>query len=253
MTILKTPREIEVMAEGGRRLAEILAALVKEAQPGVSTMFLDTLAAELIGEAGARPAFLNYKPRGAKTAYPYTICASINEVIVHAPPSEYLLREGDVFKLDLGLVYKKFYVDTATTIAVGNVGKVGERLIAATREALEAAIHAAHPGNTLGDIGFAVQSTVLKHNFSVAKLLTGHGIGRELHEDPSVLNTGRPGEGEVLEPGQVFAIEPMVAVGGGELVHLPDDSFAAKDGSLTAHFEHTVAITPQGPRVLTQL
>ncbi|RJP44608.1 type I methionyl aminopeptidase [Candidatus Parcubacteria bacterium] len=249
--LLKTSAEIEIMREGGGRLGAILDTLKREAKVGVTTNFLDSLARKLIREAGAEPAFLKYRPSGSKRAYPKTLCASVNEVVVHGIPSDAPLKEGDVVSLDLGLKYKKFYVDAALTVGVGNISDTAQKLIAATREALERAIAEVRPGRTLGDIGAIVEKTVGKHGFSVVRSLTGHGIGRELHEEPTVLNFGNPGGGEVLREGIVIAIEPMVAAGRGETVQREDDSYATKDNSLAAHFEHTVAVTKHGSSMLT--
>lgn len=252
MLVLKTPEEIEIMAEGGRRLAEVLRTLQAEMRAGVTTKHLDHIAYQLIHKLGAKPAFLNYRPSGARRAYPYTLCASINDTVVHGQPSEYAIQEGDLVKLDLGLIYKGFYLDSAVTAAAGEVSREAKKLIAATREALEAGIAECYLGKTLGDIGCAIEKVAKKNKFSVAEGLIGHGIGRSLHEDPPVFNFGKRGDGEPLEDGMVIAIEPMVAAGGGATVTRKDDSFATRDGSLAAHFEHTVAITPAGPRILTE-
>ncbi len=249
--ILKTPEEIEVMAEGGRRLAEVLRRLAEETRAGVTTKQLDRLAYQLIHKSGAKPAFLHYRPAGARRAYPYSLCASLNDVVVHGQPSDYVVKDGDLVKLDLGLLYKGFYLDAARTVAVGRVGKDAARLVAATKEALLAAILEMKIGKTLGDIGYTVEKTAKKNRCAVADGLTGHGIGRSLHEDPTVLNVGRKGEGEELQEGTVLAIEPMLVLGHPPLKQLRDESWATADGSLAAHFEHTVAVTKDGPRALT--
>jgi methionyl aminopeptidase len=251
MIRLKTPAEIALMAEGGRRLARVINALAAEVRPGVSTQDLDRRAAELIRAGGDTPAFLGYQPGGAERAYPYTLCASVNDSVVHGLPSARRLAEGDIVKLDLGLVHKGWYVDAAVTVPVGKISAEARKLIAVTREALARGIRAAKPKNALGDIGYAIQSYVERYGFSAVRALTGHGIGKRLHEDPHVYNVGRPGEGDELAPGMVIAIEPMINAGGCEVRQLADDSFVTKDGSLSAHFEHTVAITEKGPRILT--
>jgi methionyl aminopeptidase len=251
MLTLKTPEEIEVMAEGGQRLAEVLQALAVESRAGVATKHLDRLAYQLINKAGAKPAFLNYRPAGAQHGYPYTLCTSLNGVVVHGQPSEYILQDGDIIKLDLGLSYKGFFLDAALTVDIGKIGKDAERLIAATKTALESGIKQAHLGSTLGDIGAAIARVAKKNKCSVADGLTGHGIGRALHEDPTVFNVGRSGSGDVLEEGMVLAIEPMFTTGKSAVQQLPDESWATADDSLAAHFEHTVAITKEGPRILT--
>lgn len=252
MLTLKTPQEIEVMAEGGRRLAEVLRALREATRAGVTTKSLDRLAYQLIHKAGAKPAFLHYRPAGARHPYPYSLCTSLNDVVVHGQPSDYTIKDGDLVKLDLGLLYKGLYLDTATTVVVGKIGKDVARLVAATEEALGVAIAEAMIGKTLGDIGFVIERVAKKNKCSVVEGLTGHGIGRALHEEPAVLNVGRRGEGEELREGMVLAIEPMFAAGGGALRQLRDESWATADSSLAAHFEHTVAITKDGPRVLTK-
>lgn len=251
MVILKTPAEIEIMAEGGRRLAQVIGGLKKEVRAGVTTLFLDKLAMKLIKECGAEPAFLGYRPHGSLKPYPHTICASLNDVVVHGLPSDYVLKDGDVLKLDLGLKCGGFYVDSAVTVPVGSVSREAQKLIHVTREALDVGIAEARSGKAVGDIGHAIERFVAKNGFSVVRSLTGHGIGRELHEEPQVLNFGRKGTGEELMPGMVLAIEPMVAAGSGATKQLADESFVTADGSLAAHFEHTIAVTERGPRILT--
>jgi len=240
------------MAEGGRILGNILQKLKTAAKIGVTTKELDALAYELIVDAGAKPAFLNYRPHGAAHGYPATLCASVNDGIVHGLPSERVLREGDVLKLDLGLRYKGFYSDAALTVGIGKISREANNLMKAAERALDAGIREAVAGKTLGDIGFAIESIAKKNGFSVADGLTGHGIGRALHEDPYVLNSGRRGDGELLKNGMVLAIEPMLAAGSGAIRELPDDSYVTMDGSLAAHFEHMVAITEKGNRILTK-
>ena len=253
MIAIKSPEEIEIMSEGGKILASVLVALRREVQPGVETKALDKLAYRLIKEAGAEPAFWGYRPAGSRAAYPFTLCVSLNECVVHGRPSDYKIREGDIVKLDLGLKYRSFYLDSAVTVGVGEIKGEAAKLIKATQDALERGINVCKPGKTTGDIGAAIEKYVKKNGFSVVRALTGHGIGRNLHEEPNVLNFGQPGTGEELRTGMVLAIEPMVAAGSGETKVLADDSFVTKDGSLAAHFEHTVAITEHGPIVLTKL
>lgn len=251
MIELKSAQEIKIMREGGKRLARILKALKKEVRPGLETRVLDLRARELCREEGVEPAFLGYKPHGARRRFPAALCVSVNDGVVHGTPGDRVLREGDLVKLDMGLRYKSFYVDSAVTVGVGKVSDEARALIHAAESALARGISVAKPGNTLGDVGFEILKEVSKKGFSIAKGLIGHGIGRELHEDPSVPNEGRRGEGEELRPGMVIAIEPMIAAGRGEIKALPDESYATRDGSLAAHAEHTVAITSRGPRVLT--
>jgi len=253
MIILKNPEEIEAMAEGGHILAMVLQELKAAVKIGITTKELDTMAYKSITAAHAVPAFLNYRPTGAAHGYPATLCASINDGIVHGLPSNIALKEGDILKLDLGLRYKGFCSDAALTVAVGKISKKASDLIKATEAAFFAGMHEAVIGKTLGDIGFAIEDVAKKKGFSVAEGLTGHGIGRSLHEDPYVFNFGKRGKGEVLENGMVIAIEPMLNVGSGAIRELPDDSYVTKDGSLSAHFENTIAITEEGPRILTAI
>lgn len=257
MATLKSAQEIEIMAEGGQILARILEVLKKEVRPGLTTNYLDELSFRLIKESGAEPAFLNYRASGSSRPYPKTLCASLNEVVVHGIPSERILKEGDLLKLDLGLVYQGFYLDAARTVYLGSIPKEVARFITATEEALGLGIKSARIGKTLGDIGHAIFSHVSKSGFSIVSSLTGHGIGHGLHEDPAVFNFGRPGEGEELKEGMVLAIEPMTSVAESKkstpVKEMKDGSFLTVDGSLSAHFENTVAITRQGPRVLTKI
>jgi methionyl aminopeptidase len=248
----RTPEEIKIMAEGGRRLGAILWRLRDDVRPGITTLALDHAARALIVADGDIPAFLNYRPEGARRAYPFTLCASVNNVVVHGQPSEYVLREGDIVKLDLGLKHRGFYLDAAITVGVGRVGAEAKRLIAATEESLYAGIKEAAPGRSLGDIGYAIERVVRKNRFSVAEGLTGHGIGRALHEEPTIFNYGDRGTGMKLMPGMVIAIEPMVAVGGGTVTQLADESYGTVDRTWAAHFEHTVAVTEEGPMILTE-
>jgi methionyl aminopeptidase len=252
MVILKTPEEIEIMADAGKKLARVLEALRALVRIGVTTKYLDEASRALIKAEGAEPAFLNYRPAGSRKGYPFTLCASINKTVVHGLPSGYAIQDGDLVKLDLGLKLKGFYADSAITVGVGNISREAGKLMAVTEEALVRGIKEARLGNTTGDIGNAIESYVKKNKFSIVESLTGHGIGRNLHEDPYVLNFGRPGTGEELRAGMVIAIEPMVAAGSGASEQLKDESFVTKDGSLSAHFEHTVAITAKGPRILTK-
>jgi len=252
MAILKTPDEIKIMAEAGKILAEVLKTLRNEVKEGVSTNSIDRLAKRLIEEAGAKPAFLGYKPSKNAKAFPATICASINETVVHGLPNDKLLKNGDVVAIDVGVKYKGFYSDSAFTVAIGSISENTRRLLTITEEALFLGIKEAKPGNTLGDVGFAIQNHVTKNGFSIVESLTGHGIGRDLHESPNVLNVGHPKTGEEIREGMVLAIEPMVSMGKGKIKQLPDDSFKTEDNSLSAHFEHTVAITGKGPQILTK-
>jgi len=251
---LRTPQEINIMADGGRRLGVVLERLRAEVKPGVTTLALDRAARAFIEAGGDVPAFLNYRPGGARRAYPYTLCSSVNNVVVHGQPSAMcVLKEGDIIKLDLGLKHGGFYLDAALTVGVGKITAEAKKLIAVTEESLYAGIKEAKPGKTLGDIGYAIERVVRKNRFSVAEGLTGHGIGRALHEDPTVFNFGDRSTGMKLVPGMVIAIEPMVAIGSGEIIQLRDEGYGTVDHTWAAHFEHTVAITEKGPKILTKV
>lgn len=245
------------MMEGGKILAKILSTLQDKVKPGVTTDSLDKLAAELIFKYGAKPSFLGYDN------YPAVSCISLNDEVVHGLPSEVKLKEGDVCKLDLGVLYKGFHTDSAVTVLVTKENKVSDvfnkdyvekrKLIKVTQQSLEIGISKAVAGNTVGDVGWAIQNFIEGEDFGVVRDLVGHGIGRELHEPPQVPNYGKAGTGEKLEPGMVIAIEPMVVTGDWKVKVGPDGFvFKTKDGSLAAHFEHTVAITDKGNIVLTR-
>jgi methionyl aminopeptidase len=244
---LKTPAEIARIREACLVVHDILEELARAAVPGVTTEELDRLAAARTRERGAVPAFLGYH------GYPASLCISVNDEVVHGIPSpRRVLREGDIVGLDFGAVKEGFYGDAARTVPVGRASPEALRLLEATREALLAGVSAAVPGASIGDIGAAVQALAEARGFSVVREFVGHGIGRRLHEPPQIPNYGRPGLGRRLEVGLVVAIEPMVNAGGPE-VDLLEDGWTAvtADGSLSAHFEHTVAITENGPEILT--
>ena len=252
---IKSRNEIAIMQEGGRKHAQILSELKSLIAPGVSTLILEETAVALIKASGGKPAFLGYKPTGARRVFPAALCVSINNEIVHGIPNEAerILKEGDVVSLDLGFSYKDLITDAAVTVPCGAVDDEGRELIQATREALEAGIRAALPGNHIGDIGAAISAVVKKTKFSLAKDLAGHGVGYSVHEEPYVPNVGEKGEGVKLLPGMVIAIEPMINAGSRDIRVLRDGyTIVTKDGSRSAHFEHTVAITEDGNIVLTQ-
>jgi methionyl aminopeptidase len=254
MIEIKTPKEIKIMREGGKILAKIMEKLKKSVKPGMKTIELEKLANELILEAGAECAFKGYKDEYSQIPYPACLCTSINEEIVHCVPSEKVLKEGDVLKIDGGLIWKGYYLDMAVTVAVGKVSFEAQRLIRVTKKALKLAIKKAKPGNTLGDIGNTIQRYVESQGFSVVRELCGHGIGKKLHEDPKVLNYGKRNSGEKIREGMVICIEPMVTMGDWHLKRTKDGfGYQSVDGSLTAHFEHTVAILKDGPKVLTEI
>ena len=249
MIQLKSPREIEIMAHGGRILAETVETLRAAVRPGVSTAELDEIAETFIrSREGATPAFKGLY------GFPGSVCASINNEIVHGIPSKRrTLQEGDIISLDVGVRYQGFFTDSATTVAVGAVPAESQRLLDVTEAALAAGIEAAQPGNHLGDIGAAVQAVVEGAGFSVVKDLVGHGIGVEFHEKPQVPNYGKPKRGMKLAAGLTIAIEPMVNIGSAETREMPDRwTIVTADGSRSAHFAHTVAITEHGPRILTR-
>lgn len=251
MINIYSPSEIKNIALSGKILAKILEILKKEAVAGVELKYLDNLAYKLAREYKAQPAFLGYQPNGAHRPYGASICASVNDVIVHGLPSGYELRDGDVFKIDFGIEYNNFLSDAAITVGIGKISKKAKHLIETTELALKKAIKTAKPGKTLGDIGWIIEKTAKDNGLKVVKDLTGHGIGKELHEDPTIYNYGRKGEGIELKQGMVLAIEPMFAIGAEKIIQKPDESWATEDGSLSAHFEHTIAITEEGQKILT--
>jgi methionyl aminopeptidase len=246
--ILKAAWELEILRRSNRLVAEALLRLGERARPGVSTQELDHFAEAYLRDRGARPAFKGYRE------YPFTLCTSINEEVVHGMPSARTLREGDVLSLDMGAIVDGYYGDAAVTLAIGRVNALAERLIRVTRECLEKAIAAAHPGGRLSDLGRAVQAHAEASGFSVVRAFVGHGIGRALHEAPQIPNFVEAGQGRgpILKPGMVLAIEPMINAGGPDVRVLADQWTAVTvDGLPSAHFEHTVAITEQGAEVLS--
>jgi len=248
MIQLKSQREIEVMARGGHILADTVMLMEQSVRPGISTQDLDKIAEDFIrSHAGAVPSF-----KGLYN-FPASICTSINNEIVHGIPSrKRVLQEGDIVSVDVGVKYEGYHTDSATTVAVGEVPEESRRLLAITREALDAGVRAAMNGNHLGDIGAAVQDVVERAGFSVVRDLVGHGIGTGFHEEPQVPNYGKPSRGLRLVPGLTIAIEPMVNVGKPGIRTMPDKwTVVTVDGGRSAHFEHTVAITENGPRILT--
>jgi methionyl aminopeptidase len=244
--IVKTPEQIEAMAAAGAIQARCLRMLRSKCRPGVTTADLDEAAARFIASQGAEASFLGYR------GFPKSICTSPNSMVVHGIPGPYELRRGDVISLDVGVTKDGWVADAALTVPVDPVDPDARRLLATTERALHAGIAEARPGNHLGDVSAAIQRTVEGDGMSIIRSLVGHGIGRAMHEDPQIPNYGEPGRGPELEPGMVLAIEPMVNAGGPG-VRLGDDNWAvySEDGSLAAHFEFTVAVTDDGPRVLT--
>ena len=244
--ILKTPEQLDAMAVAGRIHARCLQMLRAKARPGVRTAELDEAAERFIASQGARPTFKGYR------GFPGSICASPNAMVVHGIPDEYALQRGDVLSLDVGVTKDGWVADGAVTLPIGEVSEEARGLLSTTEAALHAAVEQMRPRNRLSDVSHAVQTTVEAAGFEVIRSLVGHGIGRDMHEDPQVPNFGPPGRGPELEPGMVLAIEPMTAVGTPEIVQ-GDDGWAvySADESLTAHFEFTVAVTEDGPRILT--
>ncbi|MBX4200544.1 type I methionyl aminopeptidase [Candidatus Parcubacteria bacterium] len=248
MSLIKTPEEIKIMAEGGKILATVLKELEKMVKPGITTLELDSAAEALILKHGAKPAFKGYKK------FPYSLCTSVNEDIVHALPTEYVLKEGDIVTLDLGVLHKGYNTDSAITVAVGEISFEAKRLMKVTEKALRLGIKKARDGVTTGDIGNTIQRFIEDQGFGVVRDLYGHGIGKSVHEEPYVPNYGKRATGTVLKEGMVICIEPMVTMGTYEMKKSKDGfGYATRDGSLSAHYEHTIAITKDGARVLTSV
>lgn len=250
MITLKSPREIEIMRRANAIVAEVLQELRRRVAPGVTTLELDAIAEEMTLKRNAIPAFKGYSVGGR--VYPRCLCASVNEEIVHGIPSGRPLREGDIVGLDYGVIYEGFYGDSALTVGVGKISDEARRLMEVTERSLYTGIEQLREGKRLGDLGAAVQKVAESAGFSVVRSFVGHGIGKRLHEEPPVPNYGEPDQGLRLKEGMVLAIEPMVNVGGHE-VEIKEDGWTAvtKDGSLAAHFEHSVAITKDGPYILS--
>ena len=248
MVIRKSDRELALMREAGRIVAITLAHLEERIKPGITTAEMDALAREIVTKHGATPSFLGYR------GFPASLCISINEELVHGLPGPRLLEEGDIVSMDFGAIYQGYHGDAAVTVAVGKISQETQRLVETTRGALEAAIAQARKGHYLGDISWAIQSYAESRGFSVVRQYVGHGIGRDMHEDPQIPNYGQPGRGILLKPGMTFALEPMVNIGS-YLTRVLDDNWTVvtEDGELSAHFEHTIAITSGEPEILTRL
>jgi methionyl aminopeptidase len=246
MIICKSPAEIERLRRSGRMARGLLEELRERAQPGVSTLELERYIERRIAQLGARSAFKGYR------GYPCCLCASVNSEVIHGIPSERCLERGDILSLDLGVVVDGYYGDSAITVPVGEIPESTQRLLRVTQEALQLAIDQARLGNRLGDISSSVQRHVEENGYSVVREFVGHGIGRQLHEEPQIPNFGQPGHGPVLKQGMVLAIEPMVNAGGPAVRVLADNWTAVTaDGTLSAHFEHMVAVSRNGPDILT--
>lgn len=246
MIIKKSPEQVEKMAASGEILVRCLRMLESKARPGVTTKELDTAAEKFIRSQGAEPAFKGYR------GFPGSICASPNSMVVHGIPGPYELKRGDVLSVDVGVIKDGWVADAALTVPIGSVSPEARKLLDVTKAALFAGAEQMRPGNHLGDVSAAIQRAVEIEGLSIIRTLVGHGIGRDMHEDPQVPNFGEPGKGPELEEGTVLAIEPMVNAGG-PLVRMGDDGWAvySQDGSLAAHFEFTIAVTADGPRILT--
>jgi methionyl aminopeptidase len=253
MTVTGHEQE-EKLIEAGKRLAGVLRALKARVAPGVSAGELDDLAEKLIRDGGDEPAFLGYTPEGASRPYPATLCVSINDEVVHGIPNEErrTLKDGDIVGLDLGLVHKGVIVDAAITVPVGNIDAGTRELLAVTKRALQNGIAAAMGGNHIGDISHTIEQTFKESDFSVVRALGGHGVGEHVHEEPFIPNTGKAGEGPELIPGMVLALEPIANAGKGSVTLAPDGyTYRTKDGSKSAHFEHTILITEGKARIIT--
>lgn len=248
MVILKQPEEIVRARASNRIVAEALSVLREKVKPGITTGEMDKIAEGIAEKRGAKPAFKGYR------GYPYSLCTSVNEEVVHGMPSDRVLLEGDIVGLDFGVYYQGFYGDSAITLPVGRISDQGKRLLQVTERSLYAAIDQARDGNRLGDISSAVQETVEVCGYSVVRDFVGHGIGKSLHEDPQIPNFGKKGRGIELKTGMILAIEPMINAGNYKVKILPDGwTVITEDGSLSAHFEHSVAITDKGPEILSKL
>lgn len=256
MITIKTPEEIAIMRQGGKILAQIMKELEKEVKPGIATNYLDKVASDLVLKFGGKCSFKGY------SGFPNCLCASVNEVIVHGIPSEKILKEGDIISLDLGILYKGFHNDMAITLPVGKVSSEVLRLIETTKKTLQIAIRKIKPGRRFEDISNAIQEYAESKGFNVVKELCGHGIGRNLHEEPQIPNYGKigtekirkKGTGPIIKEGMVFCLEPMLTIGDWHIKRAKDGyGFESKDGSLSAHFEHTIAVKQNGPQVLTKI
>lgn len=247
MITIKSSQEIQIMAEGGKILVKIMKELEKEVKPGITTKELDRAAEALILKYGAKPSFKNYE------GFPACLCISVNEEIVHVIPSGRVLKEGDIVSLDLGILFKGFHTDMAITLPVGKVLPETQRLIRVTKKALKAGLKKVRPGNTFGDLSNTIQRYVESQGFNVVRDLCGHGIGRKIHEDPQIPNFGKRGSGPEIKEGMVFCLEPMVIIGDWKLKKAKDGyGLQTKDGSLSCHFEHTIAATQNGRQILTE-
>lgn len=253
MIIIKNENQIEVLREGGKRLAQVLRTVAQAVKPGITTLELDAIARSEIEKLGDTAAFLNYKPEGASRPYPAALCTSVNNHIVHGLPNNYTLKQGDIVALDLGIKHKGLFTDHAISVAVGEVSKEAHDLMHVAENALYAGVEMARAGNTVGDISYAIEQVVRPHGYGIVRELSGHGVGVHIHEDPYIPNYGKPGTGAKLKPGMVIAIEPMINMGSQKIKMNKDDwTIETADDSLSAHFEHTILITDGEPEILTK-
>jgi len=254
MIICKSADEIEIMRRAGNIVAQVLLKIEEILKPGITSSYIDKVAEDFIINKGAVPAFKGYVGRFGKTPYPGSVCVSVNEEVVHGIPGKRVIEEGDLVSVDVGVKKDGFYGDAARTFKVGKVSRTADRLWNATVEALEKGIEKCVAGNRLSDISHAIERRAIKDNFSVVRDFVGHGIGREMHEDPQVLNYGLPGRGPVLKEGMVLAIEPMLNEGGSEVIVLSDLwTVVTYDKKLSCHFEDSVAVSKDGPVILTRI
>lgn len=253
MIIIKTEQQINDLREGGKRLAQILDLVAKSVRPGITTEDLDAIAYNEIIKMGDEPAFLNYRPEGALSPFPKTLCTSVNNQIVHGIPSKnVVLKEGDIVSIDLGIKHKGLFTDHAVTVSVGDVSKEIHSLLHVAEQALYKGIEMAKNGNNVGDISYAIESFARAHGYGIVRELAGHGVGVKIHEDPYIPNYGKPGTGARLRPGMVIAIEPMITLGRADILTEDDNwTISTVDDSVSAHFEHTILITENEPEILT--
>jgi len=254
MAKFKNAEEIALLRESGKRLAGVLYAVRDAVRPGMTTMDLDRMAEDLIRKGGDEPPFKGYSPHGARHPFPASLCVSVNDEIVHGIPGDRVIKEGDIVSLDLGLAHKGMITDMAVSIAVGTVSPEIKKLLQKTEEALLAGIYAAKGGGRIGDISAAVEAIGRKEKYGIIEELGGHGVGHKVHEDPYVPNFGRKGTGPLLKPGMVLALEPMFTLGARHVRLMPDGyTIVSEDGSLSAHFEHTILITDGDAEILTRI
>ena len=251
MIIAKSKKDLDRMREVGELIAEVRETLRNMVEPGITTLEMNAVAEKMMRDAGAIPAFIGYKPHGM-VPFPFAICASVNEAVVHGFSNKIPLKEGDILSIDMAAIYNGFVGDTATTIPVGEVSDELKQLIRITEECLELGIEQCRPNNRVGDIGAAIQAHAEKHNYGIVRDYTGHGIGRSMHEAPQIANYGRAGTKEKIRVGYTFALEPMLNLGTHETKTLDDKwTVVTLDGKPSAHAEHTVAVTEEGPEILT--